>query len=358
MNKRVAVIMSGHARMVPWGMAMLKDRFSWMSTPVDWDIFSYTWTNDSESQRLRPQGEMDRFLESQQILIDLKTRHQVHDQSLQFDPLYQRFLDAGAIPTHSADQRGFSLDRSSFNRFLGQVIGFCRAVDTWRKELQDYDYIVRSRWDMTLDASVLEILLKNERRSGHRSLFYTKSVEIMQGHVEISGDTIYGETEQWLEAFSSTEQCITNIIAGSRRRWQQLQKQWRPEWSKDPELEKYYLKGWWFNSHFIWTTLFLNHSISLNRLGDSFGIDPVFAKIPPDEFEFNYCKLGIDWRTKAPRPITEFRVEEPHLCIPEPNNKEVIDQLRSQHEEYQEIHRRQHLKRQQLEQQIKGQTPH
>lgn len=345
MNKRIAVIMSGHARMVPWGHKMLLDRFAHMNTLVDWDIFSYTWTTHSESQPGRPQQEQHLQAQTDQILDALQHRCE-HDQQPHFEQLRQRFLAQGAIPDHDADAQGFRMPRDTFYRFLGQVLGFCRAVDRWRDVLCDYDYIVRSRWDMTLDSSVMDHMLTNHARLGELPAFYTKSVEIMQGHIEISGDTIYGRTDQWLQYFPSTDEVINRILQGTRQRWHQLRGQWNSNMSMDSDLEKYYKTGWWFNSHFIWTTIFLNTSVSLRSLGDSFGIGPDLAAIPLHRFQFGHCQWGADWY----KPLTSHDKSVPV--------KTITDTLTEQKATLRQIQQQRRQRALDLEQQIKSQNPH
>lgn len=343
MNKKFAVIMSGHARMVPWGWRMLEDRFTAMEAIADWDVFSYTWSPHSESQPGRPTQEHALAVETSRIMHGLNHRYET-DQQPWFEELRQRFLAQGAIPDHDEDAQGFRMPRQSFYRFLGQVLGFCRAVDLWRDQLQGYDYIVRSRWDMTLDKTVLDELIKEEPRLGQRPCFYTKSVDIMQGHLEISGDTIYGHRDQWLEYFPSTDHSVDRILQGTRQRWSQLRSQWNNSMSMDPDLEKYYKTGWWFNSHFIWTTLFLNTSVSLRSLGESFGISPSLAQIPIDKFQYGHCVMGKDWDLRSP--------DTPQSAI------DALQKARANQKDLiRDVQERRRLRAIALEQQIRSQNP-
>jgi hypothetical protein len=328
MNKRIAVIMSGHARLVPWGHKMLEDRFANMESLVDWDVFSYTWTSDSESQPGRPIWEQARSAHTEEILAGVAHRHQA-DQQPWFEQLRQRFLAQGAIPENHEDEQGFRMPRESFYRFLGQVLGFCRAVDLWRSQLENYDYIVRSRWDMTLDSRVMDHLITNHARLGELPPFFTKAVDIMQGHIEISGDTIYGRRDQWLEYFPSTDAVVDKILQGTRQRWHQLRGQWNASMKMDANLEKYYKSGWWFNSHFIWTTIFLNTSVSLRSMGDSFGISPELANIPLDRFQFGHCQWGADWN-RLPPPVNT--VPEPMITMTDTltERKDALRQIQEQ----------------------------
>jgi hypothetical protein len=339
--------MSGHARLVPWGYKMLEDRFAHMENLVDWDIFSYTWTTDSESQPGRPQQEHQLQAHTDEILSGVKYLHHSSQQPW-FEQLRQRFLAQGAIPEHDEDSQGFRMPRESFYRFLGQVLGFCRAMDHWRNELRHYDYIVRSRWDMTLDARVMDHLIKNHARLGELPPFYTKAVDIMQGHIEISGDTIYGASDQWLEYFPNTEEVVNRILQGTRQRWHQLRSQWNSTMKMDANLEKYYKSGWWFNSHFIWTTIFLNTSVSLRSMGDSFGISPELAKIPLEDFQFGHCQWGSDWSRLPPR-------DSGPESLPGKTMTETLTEKKTVLREIQQQRRQRALD---LEQQIKSQNPH
>lgn len=298
-----AVVMSGHARMVPQGLHLLKDRFNKCERTIDYDIFSMVWTNASES---KPVVTANQELQDQ-ILSSLGTRHLVRDQQPEFEQMRQRFLAVGAIPEHDADSRGFRMPRETFYRFMGQVIGFCWALIYWRKELSQYDYIVRSRWDMCLDTDALNFLTNPRKRYiGEFDSFYTKSVEIVQGHIQISGDTIYGHTDQWMAAIQSMDSVIERIIQGTRLRWIDIQQRYSENWNLHGDYEKYYLSGWWFNSHFIWTALFAHTNISIRAAGESYGITSELADIPLDQLEFHHA-VGQVYRPPETATIEDLQ---------------------------------------------------
>jgi hypothetical protein len=132
-------------------------------------------------------------------------------------------------------------------------------------------------------------------------------------------------------------------MMGTRQRWHQVRSQWRNHMRADLELEKYYKTGWWFNSHFIWTTLFLNTSVSLRGMGDSFGISPEVAAIPLDQFDFNHCIMGADWRPNS-------GAAQQYAHIP------IVQQSRKNHTDRAVLQQLQYLRALELERQIKSQS--
>jgi hypothetical protein len=318
-----AVIMSGHARMVPQGMHMLQDRFDTACTAMDYTVFSNVWTDSSESRPKRTEQELQQQADALSILSSLGSRHRVIEQRPVFEPIYEKFLLARAIPTHEADSRGFRMPRDTFYRFMGQVMGFVLALDHWRQELAEYDYIVRSRWDMCLDSTVLDELAAPQRYIGEFETFYTKSVEIVQGSVQISGDTIYGRTEQWLESFSDFDHVVDRILTGTKLRWQDIQRRYRANWSLHGDYEKYYLTGWWFNSHFIWTTLFDSTDISVRAKGESFGISSSAALIPVEQLKITDL-MGVA-RGATPEEIQQVQYTDTVKKQQALQNRERLD---------------------------------
>ena len=126
----------------------------------------------------------------------------------------------------------------------------------------------------------------------------------MQGHIQISGDTIYGHTNQWLTAIQSMDTVIDRIIEGTRLRWLDIQARYSTRWNLHGDYEKYYLTGWWFNSHFIWTALFAHTNISIRAAGESYGLSPDLARIPLDEL--SYCHVaGQEYR--LPEPVSHIQ---------------------------------------------------
>lgn len=342
---KIAIIMSGHARMVPWGYQMIHNRM--LNIPADWVIFSNLWTNDSESQPVRSQEEQQHSANTYKILSDLGSRHRVQAQGPMFDSLYAHFIEQGAIPLERPTPDGFFLPRSSFDRFMGQIVGFCQALEHWQKELKTYDYIIRSRWDMTLDSGVINELIA-PRNGVWAPIFYTKYIDIIHGNVQISGDTIYGSTAAWYDTMPNWRSCRDQLVEGTRQRWNWITENCRKKDLVDEYNQQYYHQCGWFNSHFLWTTMFKNNPNSIIRSrGESLGISTKLGMIPPDELTFEHCMLGEDAYTD-PAKIAE--IERMHHV-----DQTIID---SSAELKCQIHQRREYRRQQLEDYIKSQNLH
>ena len=296
-NYKVAVVLSGHARMVPQGNHLHQQSFFQAPNVAEWQQYSYCWTADSEVRQPTIE-QQQQFDLRDRILAGLGTRHHYQDQTEMFDVLCDRFVDEGAFPDYRKTKPAVALQiRYHFGKYLGQLLGFCLALDRWRDELKNYDFIVRSRWDHALDPDVLDDL--------DSEFFYTKSINIWDGRPIISGDNIYGATDKWLKLIPSTEYVIQRIIkACCRLRAELAIKQ--PEYDFAQDFQ-------WYTTHYLWYVLMENEAIRLLHRGESFGINFELSQISLEKLTLKHAAYGMDY----------YRAE---MAIPlPPDNQRPID---------------------------------
>jgi len=244
-DSKVAIIMSGHQRMVPYGYKINREILDTLK--IKYDFFSYTWTNLSESKSIN----LHKNLNSTNDIILNLGNHSVHvDQEIVVKQLYDNIVNFKKI----------KMPKEHFYRFVGQIYGFFLALDKWKEELKEYDYIIRSRWDTMLYPHTIETLLKEGKES---SIFYTKSCNIYRGTFEISGDVIYGTSKYWLKYFTPIKKLESNLIKTIKTLSYNNQD---ISCTNDQYL--------WCSSHSIWAILFKNTNISIISNGESFYIDP------------------------------------------------------------------------------------
>ena len=336
-NYKVAVVLSGHARMVPQGNHLHKQSFYLAPNVAEWQQFSYCWTDDSEI-RLVNSAQQEQFALRDEILDNLGSRHHYQDQGTMFDALCDRFIDQGALPDYRKTHPTVHVQiRYHFGKYLGQLLGFCLALDRWREELKDYDYIVRSRWDHALDPVVLERL--------NEEFFYTKSINIWDGRPIISGDNIYGSTEKWLKLIPSTEHAIQRLIQACRRLRADLAVK-QPEYDFTEDFQ-------WYTTHYLWYALIENEAIRLLHQGESFGINFELSVIPLEKLRLEHAAYGVEYYLKE-------NPKEPNPNLPPPVSPRSndIEIRRSKSEALAAVTERRLQRQKQLEQQIKSQNPH
>jgi hypothetical protein len=336
-NYKVAVVLSGHARMVPQGNHLHQESFRLAPQVTEWQQFSYCWTSASEVRPATPE-QREQFDLRDQILEGLGSRHCYQDQAEMFDALCDRFIDQGALPDYRKTQPRVHVQiRYHFGKYLGQLLGFCLALDQWREELRDYDYIVRSRWDHALDPQVLNKL--------NKEFFYTKSINIWDGRPIISGDNIYGSTEKWLRLIPSTEQAIKRIIQACRRLRGELAVK-QPEYNFTEDFQ-------WYTTHYLWYVLMENEAIRLLHQGESYGMSYELSKIPLEKLQLIHAAHGLEYYLQQQEP--EQQDPAPPVM---PGGELAAQRQRDKNQEIQGIEHRRQQRRLELEQQIKSQNPH
>ena len=333
-NYKVAVVLSGHARMVPQGNHLHHQSFYLAPRVTHWQQFSYCWTADSEVRPASPEQQAQ-FALRNQILDGLGTRHCYQDQDKMFDVLCARFIDQGALPDYRKSKPAVATQvRYHFGKYFGQLLGFCLALDQWREELKHYDFIVRSRWDHALDPEVLDRL--------DRDFFYTKSINIWDGRPIISGDSIYGSTSKWLKLIPSTEDVIKRMIQACRKLRAELAVK-QPQYDFTQDFQ-------WYTTHYLWYVLIENEAIRLLHQGESFGLNFDLSKIPLEKLTLKHAAHGIDAYYEENKLPPSDHVEPSQIY---PSNAEVR-QAKSQ--EIQAVDQRRQQRREELERKIKDQS--
>jgi len=329
-NYKVAVVLSGHARMVPQGNHLHQQSFFLAPSVSHWQQYSYCWTAESEIRPANPEQQAQ-FALRDRILEGLGPRHHYQDQTEMFDLLCDRFIDQGALPDYRKTQPRVHVQiRYHFGKYLGQLLGFCLALDRWREELGEYDFIVRSRWDHALDPHVLDKL--------DRDFFYTKSINIWDGRPIISGDNIYGSTDKWLKLIPSTEDVIRRIIQACRKLRGELAVK-QPEYDFTEDFQ-------WYTTHYLWYVLIENEAIRLLHQGESFGIAYELSKIPLDKLSLTHAALGMDYY---------IREQQEELAKSSPLSVSM-EIKKAKNQEIQAVEERRQLRKELLEQQIKSQS--
>jgi hypothetical protein len=269
---KIAFIMTGHERMVPYGYHALKNAMS--TVDADYDIFSYTWNNQSESREvpLHPN------LESTSAITDqLGSRNIQRHQPEYMEPIWINYPLKDTI------------NYKIFSRFMGQILGFLLALDFWKTELQEYDYIVRSRWDVLIDHNTITSMLN----STSPNMLFTKGVSIYQGHSHISGDTIYGPRDIWFKTLLPVDRSISKIYSQSVARYSNSMIQQATIEAEQIQLSEFFLKNRWFSSHAIWGMLFQGENISVETAGEAYPIGEALLDIELTELtEFDIRTNG------------------------------------------------------------------
>lgn len=263
--KRIAVVISGHARMVPQGYHMLKTVLDEIPE-CEYEIFSLTWSNgDAQEQKFPCQME-----ESSRILQGLGDRYLCLEQEQVLPALYEKFINAGAIPGPDDPILPFE----TFSRYTGQIWGFLYALDHWRDRLGTFDVLIRSRWDKVLDRSSIAPFLDQcsfRTDPSPNSWLITTDVSINRGQIYYSGDTIYGTAKRWMEIIPSGEIATQRSINAVKR--------WYHANVNDRSSVIYDIPHKWFTSHWLWSTLFDGIDISVASHGHSLAIKPHHAKL-------------------------------------------------------------------------------
>lgn len=258
--------MTGHKRMVPYGHAVLNEVMK--DIPAEYDIFSYTWDDESDT---RPNQVHKNLATTKLILDSLETRNKTSIQEPILNKMYDQWVRAGAIPDNPN-----IFPKKKFSQFLGQILGFLMALETWEKELSEYDYIVRARWDILLDRLSIETMLANGADS---NIFLTKGIFLHYGQPQISGDTIYGSRKYWFENFLPVANTLFRLSEKTKSAYQHASNV--IDTSSDTNLRAHLFKGKWWSSHALWAMLLCDTGISVSPSGEAYPIGEKLLTIPP-----------------------------------------------------------------------------
>ena len=254
--------MTGHQRMVPYGYNLLKQSLA----GHEYDIFSYTWFNDTET---RPVIEIPGTQDTIQLLGD----RSVHvDQKPIIQQYYNMFLEQNAISTQYNPSH--LMPQQTFTQFFGQVLSLLLAVDKWYDRLKTYDVIIKSRWDVLIDP--LQISQVRDKR-----LLVSGGIYINNGQTELGGDVTLCYAKDYLPNLYPLNTTIDKLI--------QIVKD-KNEHSLEymAENDEFFRTGKWFNSHFLWASLFKNnHNLCIEGHYCSPRIVPELTKYAPDKITLN-----------------------------------------------------------------------
>ena len=254
--------MAGHQRMVPYGYATLQNLMK--NVPVEYDIFSYAWNNQSESRDIPSHPHL---LSTPDIIDKLGDRSVLMNQREYIEPIWRDY------PLNDV------IHYDLFAKFMGQILAFMLALEKWQPKLQEYDFIVRSRWDILVDQHSVNLMINNK----NPKQFFTKSVTMYYGHPQISGDTIYGPRELWFSTLLPIDRSIKKIYAQSIIQHDRIRElKTKPLQHLDQKFIEYVLKNRWFSSHSIWGMLFQNDYISIDNAGESYPLGEGLLEVDPE----------------------------------------------------------------------------
>lgn len=254
-SPRIAIVMSGHPRMVPYGYYAIQNDIA--RKGIDVKIYSCMW-NDSSDNKLFT---IHNNLTGTDDIFKRVSNFTIAQEPI-LRPIYDRLKDDVYLP-----------DYDWFARQTGQIVGFLIALGNWKSELEKSDIIIRSRWDVCIDPSMVDEMINEtiEER------FITKFIDIHQGVTSIYGDVILGRTKHWYYSCYPFDKSIDKYIRCVREYWNEICQRWT---EKNP-TEKV---GQWYNYHTLWPFMFRNSDIWMTQMGYSYRITEKSLDITPETF--------------------------------------------------------------------------
>lgn len=262
---KIAIIMTGHKRMVPYGYWVLEKTLK--GIPAEYDIFSYTWDDDSDVRPVQNHKNLDT---TNLILKSLDRRNKSVVQGPILNNIYNQWVQEGVIPN--------TVGLNKFSQFLGQIMGFLLALDNWEKELLEYDYIIRARWDILIDRLSVDTMLLNGPES---NVFLTKGIYVHYGQLQLSGDTIYGSRKYWLNNFLPIATTLNKISKKTKSVNNYASSVIST--NEESNFRDHFFNCKWWSSHAIWAMLLCDTEVSVFPSGEAFPLGEKLLTIPPDE---------------------------------------------------------------------------
>lgn len=259
MEKRlnIAIVCSGHLRLVPYGYYLIEQIAE--KCNFDYTIYNFHWDQDSDWSGHVPHYQTIEILSQPNV----KSQERYQKDLMEF--LRESFEEHGAIPPLVKHYMPgyYSLNNEDFSRFLGQVVGFLLALDYWQEQLKKHDMLIRCRWDIIPDWDVIRCI--QEGRISIDKQFITHAVYMREGELEIGGDTIYGKPEHWIECMTPIGHALEKLKLGCKKRFDEI----KNGIAYNSSDQEYALKSRWFNSHFLWGTLFKGTRFNLTQFGQA-----------------------------------------------------------------------------------------
>lgn len=253
----IAIVCSGHLRLVPYGYYLIEQIAE--KCNFDYTIYNFHWDQESDWSGNVPHGQ------TVQVLSQPNVKSEERYQKDLMEYLRRSFEEYGAVPPSNRHYMPgyYSLTNEDFSRFLGQVVGFLFALDYWQNDLRKHDLLIRCRWDIIPDWDVIKFI--QEGRFSVDKRFITHAIYMREGEIELGGDTIYGRPEDWIDCMTPIGHSLEKLKAGCKKRFEEI---------KDSAIynnldQDYALRSKWFNSHFLWGTLFKGTRYSLIQYGQA-----------------------------------------------------------------------------------------
>lgn len=254
-NSSVAIVITGHPRMVPYGYNAIRNDISVLG--VDCKIFSYMWNESSDNKIITPHPNL---ATTEDILHDVGSI--TVDQPSVMREIYDEIRYQVHLPTYGW-----------FTRQTGQIVGFLKALEYWSEELKTYDYIIRSRWDVCIDPNSVKEMLK----VGRPEVIYTKFVDLNRGMGSLFGDVMLGHSSAWFESCHPYEEVIRRYVKYLKQYWTDISERWMRDHPDDKN-------GDWYNYHINWGLIFRETNTIISGIGDSFRITEEALDLDPTQF--------------------------------------------------------------------------
>lgn len=260
---KIAIVNSGHLRLVPYGYQLLKELAEVL--PIEIHIFNFYWTPDSDH---RNSGKSFNDPKTYEILSSDNIMSVEKDQEETMILLRNYFDDYGACPKLDKTEDGHYFSQGQFATYMGQIVGFLLALDKWQTTLKDYDLLIRCRWDIIPDPVIINQII-NDNIDLDFDKFITNSLRIREGDMEIGGDIIFGRPKYFIDHFLPFGRSLDRMRQGCKQRYDRFKTDRVVGVFNDTEYEK---RLHWFNSHLLWGWIFKDTNYDMVARGMALNI--------------------------------------------------------------------------------------
>lgn len=248
--------MTGHPRFVPYGYHAIQNEIC--SQGFDCKIFSYMWNDSSDNKIINPHPNLSTTEDILKKVGSITVEQETVMQSIYDNLKYHMHLP----------RYGW------FARQTGQIIGFLKALEYWFEELNTYDYIIRSRWDVCIDPNTFKEMIK----VGRPEVIYTKFVDLNRGMGSVFGDVMLGSRSAWLESCHPYDEVLRRYVKYLKQFWNDMGQKWMQDHPNDKN-------GDWYNYHINWGLIFRETDIIISGIGNSFRITEDVLELDPIQFK-------------------------------------------------------------------------